>query len=254
MSRKSRSLSSAPILVWGAHVVQEALDSSHAEIESLYMVNESKSRLSDLFQQARKQNLKVHSETRQSLTQKTEGAEQHQGVAARVRLRTYEDVQEVIDKCSLSLPIWALALDQVTDPRNLGAILRSAHFFGASCVILPRDHSASLTGVVAKASAGALFSLPLVWVSNLAREMERLERLDFWRVGLDASSERTLTQALPEKRSTLLVLGSEGRGLRDLTAKRCDELAKLSISGHRDSLNVSVAAGIACFEVAMKRR
>jgi 23S rRNA (guanosine2251-2'-O)-methyltransferase len=144
-----------------------------------------------------------------------------------------------------------LALDQVSDPRNLGAILRTAAALGAEGVLLPRRRSAELNGACAKAASGALDLLPLVEVVNLARSLAELKERGYWIVGLDAAAPGTLEEIeLPPR--VVLVLGSEGEGLRRLVAEGCDFLARLEIDPRVESLNVSVAAGIALHLLARR--
>jgi 23S rRNA (guanosine2251-2'-O)-methyltransferase len=145
-----------------------------------------------------------------------------------------------------------LALDQVNDPRNLGAILRTAAALGVEGVILPQRRSAELAGACAKAASGALDLLPLVEVVNLARTLAELKQRGYWVVGLDAAGPKPLeTLDLPQR--IVLVLGSEGEGLRRLVAEQCDHLARLEIDPRMESLNVSVAAGIALYLLARRR-
>jgi 23S rRNA (guanosine2251-2'-O)-methyltransferase len=143
-------------------------------------------------------------------------------------------------------PALVLALDQVSDPRNLGAILRTAAAMGVAGVILPRRRSAELGGACAKAASGALDLVPIVEVVNLARALEELKERAFWIVGLDAAAPLRVEDLPPEPRR-VLVLGGEGRGLRRLVAEGCDRLARLEIDPRVESLNVAVAAGIALY-------
>jgi 23S rRNA (guanosine2251-2'-O)-methyltransferase len=145
-----------------------------------------------------------------------------------------------------------LVLDQVNDPHNLGAILRSAAAFEVRAVVLPERRSAELGGVAAKAASGALDLVPLVEVTNLARALDQLAELGYWRLALDARAEATL-DAAPEVESLALVLGAEGSGLRRLVREHCDLAARLPIAPGMDSLNVSVACGIALFALARRR-
>ena len=144
-----------------------------------------------------------------------------------------------------------LVLDQVSDPQNLGAILRSAVAFGVRAVIVPHRQSAELGGATAKAASGALDMIPIVEVTNLSRALETLKELGYWRAGLDGKAEQTIDQA-PSFEKLALVLGAEGSGIRRLVAEHCDLLLKLPISDRMESLNVSVASGIALYALSGK--
>lgn len=145
-----------------------------------------------------------------------------------------------------------LMLDQVTDPQNVGAILRSAAAFGASGVILQDRHAPKLTGALAKAAAGAVDQIPTAHVVNLSRALETLADLGWRAVGLEGTAPQTLEQAL-DGEPTVLVLGSEGDGLRRLVAEHCDALGKIAMPGGFESLNVSAAAAVALYEASRTR-
>ena len=172
----------------------------------------------------------------------------HQGVALRaaplesVALEDFEARRGAV----------LLMLDQVTDPQNVGAILRSAAAFGACGVILQDRHAPKLTGALAKAAVGAVDRIPTAHVVNLSRTLERLADLGWRAVGLDGHTETFLGDAL-DGGPTVLVLGSEGEGLRRLVAEHCDTLAKIPMPGGFESLNVSAAAAIALYEAARPR-
>lgn len=175
----------------------------------------------------------------------------HQGLALFVRPLPARHLETVVAEAPERAVI--MVLDQVTDPQNVGAILRSAAVFGAAAVVLPARNAAPETGALAKAASGALEAVPLVRVSNLARALESLKEAGFWLVGLDAEAEAGIETAPLDGRAAL-VMGAEGTGLRRLTAEHCDLLARLPMPENGiGSLNVSAAAAIALYEAARRQ-
>jgi 23S rRNA (guanosine2251-2'-O)-methyltransferase len=172
----------------------------------------------------------------------------HQGVAMRPGDLESRSLDEIAEPAIGVL----VMLDQVTDPQNVGAVMRSAAAFGARGVIVQDRHSPAFAGALAKAAAGTLDVTPHARVVNLARALERLEELGWRAVGLDGEAPETLAEAL-DGRPTVLVLGSEGEGLRRLVREHCDALARIPMPGGFESLNVSAAAAIALYEATRPR-
>jgi 23S rRNA (guanosine2251-2'-O)-methyltransferase len=173
----------------------------------------------------------------------------HQGMAFKVSPLEGVALEDIAEPASGLI----VMLDQLTDPQNVGAIFRSALAFGARGIVVQDRHSPALAGALAKAAAGATERLPCVRATNLSRALERLADLGWRAVGLDGSAERTLEQAL-DGGPTVLVMGSEGDGLRRLVAEHCDELARIPMPGGFESLNVSNAAAVALYEATRARR
>ncbi|MDD4364221.1 MAG: 23S rRNA (guanosine(2251)-2'-O)-methyltransferase RlmB [Synergistales bacterium] len=176
------------------------------------------------------------------------GGENHQGLLAQISAVALEPLENYLERIPLSGPTLLLALDHIQDPQNLGSMIRSAEAAGAEAVLIPLRRSALPTGAVMKVSAGAALRLPLLSVGNLSQTLQLLaERHHFWIVGLDHRAERTLwEEPLPDR--CVLVVGSEGRGLSPLVAKRCDDRRCIPMCGKTGSLNASVAASIGLFE------
>ncbi|MBN2437745.1 MAG: 23S rRNA (guanosine(2251)-2'-O)-methyltransferase RlmB [Deltaproteobacteria bacterium] len=176
----------------------------------------------------------------------------HQGVAAICRAHANATVDDVIahrhEKSKYDLVV---LLDSVTDPQNLGSIIRTAHCCGANGVIIPENRAASVTGSVSKASAGAVQYLPTATVVNLVGTIEYLKKRGFWIYGADAAA-RTDIRAPDYEGNIALVMGSEGRGIRPLVRRKCDFLISIPMRGEVASLNVSVAAGVILFEILRK--
>ncbi len=176
----------------------------------------------------------------------------HQGIALQVEPLEDPGVESLEATTASGMEI-VLALDQVTDPRNVGAILRSAAAFGVRALIVTDRHAPEATGALAKAASGGLEVVPMLRVTNLVRALDLLAGYGYWRVGLDAEADRSLEQAVGGVKRLVLVMGAEDEGLRRLTREHCDFLAKLPMTGAVESLNVSNAAAIALYEAARRK-
>ena len=175
-----------------------------------------------------------------------------QGVLAHAEELPEADLDELARGAGGTVP-FLVALDGVTDPHNLGAVMRTAEVAGATGVILPRHHAAHVTPTVAKAAAGAIEHLPVAVVPGIPGALAALSRAGVWTVGLDAGARAAVFDLELADRPLALVLGAEGRGLSRLARERCDLLVAIPRVGTLESLNVSAAAAVACFEVARRR-
>lgn len=173
------------------------------------------------------------------------GGGNHQGVAARTRAFTFSSLEEVMQVA----PPLVVVLDGLTDPQNVGSIIRSAEVLGAGALVLPKDRSAAISPAVLRASSGAAVHLPVAQVVNVARGLELLKAAGYWIVGLDASGPSRFRD-LPTIARGALVVGSEGKGIRPLVAKTCDFMVALPLRGRVASLNAAAAAAIGIYELA----
>jgi 23S rRNA (guanosine2251-2'-O)-methyltransferase len=190
------------------------------------------------------------------------GGHGHQGVAARVQeltqVHSLDELLENLEAANLALPAnervapLILVLDGVTDPHNLGACLRVADGAGVHAVIAPKDHAAGINATVAKVASGAAETVPYFMVTNLARTLNELKERNIWIIGTSDQATQTLYQA-DLKGPVALVLGAEGDGMRQLTAKTCDQLISIPMLGAVESLNVSVASGVCLYEAVRQR-
>ena len=176
----------------------------------------------------------------------------HQGLALEVEPLPKLSLEDVLRTGPASGPWIIVVLDQLSDPQNIGAVLRSAAAFGALAVLTPTHGSPPATGALAKAASGALESVPLVRVVNLARALDRLKGAGFWICGLDETAPQSLAQIETGER-VAIVLGSEGGGMRRLVRERCDFLARLPTRPAQPTLNVATAAAVALYELTRGR-
>jgi 23S rRNA (guanosine2251-2'-O)-methyltransferase len=240
-------------LVYGLHAINAVLLRSPERLLELWLAqprDDAKTR--ELKQNAETAGVHVHMVTADALA-KMAGDVNHQGAVAAVRpLKPWDedDLAEALQ--GLAEDALLLILDGVTDPHNLGACLRTAEACGVHAVVIPKDRSASVDGVVRKVAAGAAEFVPVASVTNLARTLDSLKRSGIWVVGLDGEAPKTL-YAADLKRPLAMVLGAEGAGMRRLTRERCDFVVRIPMIGQVESLNVSVAAGVALFEARRQR-
>ncbi len=236
----------------GIHTVKHALESGDPIAEMIIENSKKHPRTNELIHLAKKQGIRVSFQPRQALDRLSEGVP-HQGVVAKVqsgkKLR-FEDWLEGLDMGGNTL---VLLLDGITDPHNLGACIRTAEAAGCAGVVIPKDNAADVhSPVVAKSACGALSRLPVLAVTNLVRAMKQLQEKGVWLAGLAGESEVSMYRT--ELNGNLgLVMGAEDKGLRRLVREQCDQLLSIPMPGCVESLNVSVATGVALFELVRQR-
>jgi 23S rRNA (guanosine2251-2'-O)-methyltransferase len=240
----------------GIHAVREALEAGRAFDRIIIAKGRQDTRVEQIVQLARVRNISLRFEDRAQLDRLADSKD-HQGIVALVAERAAGTLDEILAAANVGTGRGEkgliVLLDGVEDPHNLGAVIRTALAAGAHGVVIPERRAAGLTDTVARASSGALSHLPVAKVTNLARTMQELKETGYWLVGLDEQAEKTYTE-LDYTSPLGIVLGGEGKGLHDLTRKRCDFVVSLPTVGPVKSLNVSVAAGIVLFEVLRQRR
>jgi 23S rRNA (guanosine2251-2'-O)-methyltransferase len=238
-------------LICGINPVLEALAAGTRHFDRLLVVKGLRNRrLGDAIRRATGLGIPLRFELRETLD-RLAGGVPHQGVIAVVSARPTLSLEQLIE--TARDPALLVALDGVEDPRNLGAVLRTAEAAGADGVLAPERHSAGLSETVARASAGALEHVQVARVGNLVQALEQLKDRGIWAVGFDASGTERW-DAVDLCRPVVLVFGGEGRGIRRLVREHCDHLVSIPQFGHVSSLNVSVAAGIALYEAVRQRR
>ena len=239
------------IWLYGVHAVLAALSNKQRRVHRLLLTAEALKTHAAALSKARAIRPLPGEEAieRQELDRLLPPGAVHHGIAALAEHLDGLGIEDVARLAAGRAHAVVLLLDQVTDPHNVGAILRSAAAFGALAVVVPDRHSPEETGALAKSASGALEVMPLVRVTNMARALEQLQQAGFWTAGLAGEAPRTLAQARLSGKIAL-VMGAEGEGLRRLTREHCDHLVKLPMSGRVESLNVSNAAAIALYELA----
>jgi 23S rRNA (guanosine2251-2'-O)-methyltransferase len=236
--------------ICGINPVLEALNAATRHFDRLLVVKGLRNkRIADAISRASRLGVPLRFEGRDTLDRMSGGVP-HQGIIAVVSEKPLLEVEELLGR--LRDPALLVALDGVEDPRNLGAILRTCEAAGADGVLLPQRRTAGLSEVVNRASAGALEHVRVARIGNLSQALEALKARGVWVVGFDASGRERWDQ-VDYKRPVALVMGGEGRGIRRLVRERCDHVVSLPMFGHVGSLNVSVAAGIALYEVVRQR-
>lgn len=241
--------------LYGRHAVEAALANPARRCQRLVALRETAAEAATLLRAARAAppGGGVEVVERRALEKLLPHGAVHQGLALAAEPLPASDLDALL---AIETPAGTtqviVALDQVTDPHNVGAVLRSAAAFGALAVIMPEYGTPNITGALAKAASGALEQVPLLRVANLVRTLEKLKRAGFWTLGLDEHADRTIAElSLPER--IVVALGAEGPGLRRMTREHCDFLARLPTRSTMASLNVSNAAAVTLYAVTQRR-
>jgi 23S rRNA (guanosine2251-2'-O)-methyltransferase len=238
--------------VYGRHPVLQLLRSSGRRADEVAVLAGARGPLAEVVALARRAGVKVSFRTREQLTAMA-GSQDHQGVVARVTAAEYVDVEHLlgVPRERGEVP-FLMALDQVQDPRNLGALLRTADAFGAHGVVIPKHHAVGLTEAAARTAMGAMEHVRVARVTNMVAALEKLKESGVWIYGT-AVVDGVAPWAADLRGPLCLVLGSEGEGLRPLVARACDVLLTIPMAGNVGSLNVSAAGAVLAYEVARQR-
>ncbi len=238
-------------ILFGFHAVTVRLKTAPQSITEIHVdATRRDQRMRQFVERAREAGAKLIDSDGERLD-KLCGSSRHQGVVARVQaLAQSHSLDDVLDAAE-GVPL-LLVLDGVTDPHNLGACLRVADGAGAQAVVAPKDHAVGINATVAKVASGAAETVPYLMVTNLARSLNELKERDIWVVGTSDQAEQSLYD-VDLTRPVALVLGAEGKGLRQLTAKTCDQLVRIPMKGAVESLNVSVASAVCLYEALRQR-
>lgn len=240
-------------LLYGRHTVLAAMESDR-QLNRVWIIPRLfyDSRFRTLLLEAKGKGTVIDEVDNFRLNQLTQGGN-HQGIAAQIAPYRYRDLDELIQQAKASAvdPVLVI-LDSITDPQNLGSIIRTAEAFGAQGLIMPQRRAVGITSTVMKVAAGALENFPVARVVNLSRALEELKSAGFWIYGTVAGQGKAIDQI--ELRGALgLVIGSEGQGLSLLTQRHCDHLISIPLGGKTPSLNAAIAAAIGLYEVYRQR-
>ena len=235
--------------IYGFHAINAVLKTHPEHLQQLFLLtNRSDRRIQEIQKMAQQFAIPVQCVQRKELDNLVGSEVQHQGIVAhcKTELRYHEsDLPQLLAVQDESLLL--LILDGVQDPHNLGACLRTANAMGVNVVIAPKDRAVGMTPVVRKVACGAATITPFIQVTNLARTLRLLKEKNFWIIGSDAEAQTTLAEA-DFSGNIAIVMGGEGKGLRQLTQKQCDYLVRIPMQGTVNSLNVSVATAIFLYE------
>jgi 23S rRNA (guanosine2251-2'-O)-methyltransferase len=241
-----------PIYIYGRNSVIEALTSRPDTVSEIFLSGKnSDDHLKNLILKSK---IKISALDENRLPGKLESHITHQGVVAVISMdKLMPDYKDFINDLEVTDKTALLIFGEVQDPQNVGAAIRSAAAFGISGVLVPSHNQASINGTVVKVSAGMAFKVPLVAINNVNTTIQDLKKKGFWVYGLDGKGETSLPDEGFEK-ATAFVIGNEGQGLRELTAKSCDTLLSIPIDEKCESMNASASVAVALYDWSVKKR
>lgn len=238
-------------IIWGIHPIFEMVRRSPEKIIELRLLKEKSSKIQEIIQVAERNGVAFH--TAEKPYSETPENAIHQGILARIKpIETFDLPSIIATVSNRKFPKLLLALDNIQDPHNFGAMIRTASAAGVSGIIYTKDRSAPLSGTVAKVSAGAINHLPLCPITNMANTLQELKKQGFWIFGADGQAQQTVFQT-DFAGPACLVIGGEGKGLRPLVKKHCDFLVSIPMQNDLDSLNASIASAVILFEAVRQQ-
>jgi 23S rRNA (guanosine2251-2'-O)-methyltransferase len=238
-------------LIFGVNPVKESLQGSRGAYNLYVQLSATDHRVEKIIRLAEERGVPVHRRDKVDLT-KMCASSHHQGIALEVEPFRYTDFDDLMASVSQGGNSgFILVLDAIQDPHNLGALIRSAACAGVDGVIIPKDRACGVTAAAEKTSAGAVEMVPIAMVTNIAQTLEALKKAGYWVYGLDGAARQTVYMN-DFSGNVVLVVGGEGEGIRPLVRKQCDVVMSIPQYGGVNSLNASVAGGIALFEIARK--
>lgn len=239
-------------IVYGRNAVAELLNANPDRISKIYFqFNTDEKRILELFIKAKQHQISIGKASNQKLGDLAK-TNKHQGVVALISDVQMTELDDLLKDESLK-PFFFILPDNLEDPHNLGAIIRTAECAGVTAILLPKDNAIPINSTVHKTSAGAVSHARLCRIGNVAQTIERLKKQGIWVVGTDAKAKKNYTE-FDFTMNCCIVIGSEGKGMRDLVKKSCDELISIPLLGKTSSLNASVSAAIVMYEVVRQRQ
>jgi 23S rRNA (guanosine2251-2'-O)-methyltransferase len=240
-------------LIFGVNPVKESLQGTRGAFNLYVQISATDHRVEKIIRLAEERGVAVHRRDKLDLT-KMCASSHHQGIALEVEPFRYADFDDLLTSISQSGSTgFLLVLDAIQDPHNLGALIRSAACAGVDGVLIPKDRACGITAAAEKTSAGAVETVPVAMITNVAQTLEILKKQGYWVYGLDGAARQSV-YGTDFSGNVVLVVGGEGEGIRPLVRKQCDVVMSIPQYGGVSSLNASVAGGIALFEIARKVR